>query len=669
MSVIYNTQIATSTSVRKGVNIDGFALNSSVNFNRYNLNANFEETDNKVQGIYFNGNTVGAGTTINVGDSDFNVTAKNSHCIFFDNGNFPLSSTTEIFVNRFQLSASSGASNYNQRCTGIELRGPKYNNFSIKWNSFTSNEVIPFPYFQNNNAIYLQGNGQFGTNNEIGVNGFNYSVDYLNTCIYANGFPNVEYSCNNMEGYNFTRGCVFSSSCNGTKLIENTISLATFLGGASGHVYVTGSGIMDPQNHTGNQFNNLFGIESTQHARCDGDPELNKFNVHTDQSTCAANTPSNPNCFNAFHPKNVIPDVDDEFFEKTTGSPSTSCGSELTNPEPSAVDLMVGQGLFTSPSAEPVQGWIQDRYLYHKLSKNAGLVSGHPSFPTFLANKANTSVEKLYQVYSSIEAAFNADPLTDANSQQALDNITALQASLANVDQQIEDAINNNASTTALFSSKESLMAQINAELANYDTLNANYEVQRNIGLQTAYNLNELVPTSTSGETKEKAYNRIYLTSLMQQNGTLNSSQIAELQAIASGDPKLDGPVVNDANGLLPDCYKIESNPPLLISAGIEDVQVQSFDELQQAIANFNPQAPVFNVFPNPVRTEFTVQNPTEHNGAVEVFDIAQKLMLSTSINGKFTTIGLTSEFRPGIYIVRVRMEDGRSFTDKLIVH
>jgi Secretion system C-terminal sorting domain len=81
-----------------------------------------------------------------------------------------------------------------------------------------------------------------------------------------------------------------------------------------------------------------------------------------------------------------------------------------------------------------------------------------------------------------------------------------------------------------------------------------------------------------------------------------------------------------------------------------------------------NSQTPDFSIFPNPAHTEFTIQSPKEGNGNVTVFDITQKAVLSTKINSKSTTVALASMFSPGIYIVRVTMEDGMSFTDKLIV-
>ncbi len=667
----YNLQMAGAVGHKYGTKIQEFAENAIVDIYKHYLDVKVNPSYD-IHGITLFGGPWGAGTNVKIYDSDFMITGEDCSGIFMqgNSSGFPETSTTEITGNRFRISYfEDGPTDIQNTPYGIRVYGSSHAyNIKIKWNNFTSNEVYSQP--QANIGIGLYTN-QSGKGIEVSYNGFDHSVQPMNKPIDVENFRNAVFTCNDMTGYGAVFGFRFSGSCNETQLIGNTLNLVSvYFGPGAGTLYIAPNGILgDLNKHTGNKFLNPFNLESIVYATCWGETIYNVFEVHTNQSTCAANTPTNPNCFNEFNPRYIVPDdPTDEFFQKTNGTPNSGCASAINVPGTGKLELDIAQGLFVSPNDEPAQGWIQSRYLYQKLTEQPSLVGGHSSFPIFLANKANTSVGKLYGVYAALKAALNTDANTDVQSKQALDNIVALQESLATIDAQIEAAINNNGSTTSLIASKKSLIDQVNGFLITYNSLNATYESQKIAGLQTAYNLNEQVPAVLSYELNEKAVNKIYLTAIIQQNGNLTSNQIAELRAIAQGNPKTGGPAVNNANNLLPDCYKVEQVPPLLISSPEQSSQTVYYEELPQAIRNFYSNESDFNLFPNPAHTEFTIQNPTESNGIVTVYDIAQRVLLSTTLSGMFTTVSLTSAFGPGIYIVNVSMEDGTLYTKKLVI-
>lgn len=635
-----------SNLYRTGIYINKFALNADVQLNGIGFGANMEGTTNKVRGIHLKGGNVGAGTKIHIGtNSTFSFRARDSQGIYLD-GIFPANSTTEIWGNHFKVSTVSGDES---RPQGILAENGDKNNLSIKWNTFTA---------YTNTGLSQWGTGlelknSMGNNNEVKVNGFSDDTDNLlqYTIVYA--FQNTFFCSNNTSGFGGW-SYEFKGICTGTIFEGNTIT------GTGYGLVIRPNSFIGEQQHKGNKwFNIVFpggGYSSVYHAWCAGNPLFSKFTVHTPQSTCL----SNPSCFNEYHPQKINPDLMDEFFGQQSGTPSEGCIDELTGPVTDELDRTISQGLFTSPPDDPAMGWVLQRYLYHKFKNNPGLVSEHTSFPTYMSSQASTSVGKFYEVNLAIQEALQAETNIDTQSEQALADIAALMGSMTD----IAEAIEQEGPTEALLQSKKNLIIQIHGLHWAYDSLRTVYEAQSVANLQDAYDLNQAVYATQNYEVNEKAVNQLHLLSLMQQGGELTEDQVAALQAIAQQDPKQGGTAVYTAMGLLQDCAKPEIEPQYSVSQQEYAVLVE--DRNSDFIDTGATKT--LSVSPNPASSDFTVRNPRGNGGILTLTDITGKIRVQQLISGQEARINIDPGIPSGVYLLKLAMEDGASFLEKLVI-
>jgi hypothetical protein len=423
--------------------------------------------------------------------------------------------------------------------------------------------------------------------------------------------------------------------------------------------------LVGQQKHQGNEWYEIpvpppgIAYGPVFHAWCEGNPSLNKFTVHTQQSTC----PFDPTCFNPYHPRRIKPDLMDEFFGQQHGTPSDGCNDEFTGGGTDELDRQIAQGTFAPPSDNPAMGWVLQRYLYHKFKGNPSLTSEHASFPAFMAGNENATVGKFYDVHTAIENALKAGTNVDVPSAQALSDISGLIEDMADVD----EAIEQQGLTATLKAQKEGLILQIHGRHWAYDSLRTIYEAQVTVNLQTAYNLNQAVTTTQAYETNEKTVNQIRLLSLMQQGGKLTEGQVAALQAIAQQDPKQGGPAVPVALGMLPACVNLEIPYEYLAMPDPRDLEYAQMAEERNANEAYLLASNI-RVSPNPASSSFTIRNPSGKTGKLTLFDISGKTWQQQALSGQEIRVDLKTGTPPGVYLLRFDMEDGTSDFKKLIV-
>jgi len=665
---IKNTDFITLSNIptsdyRKGIRLGGFALNSDVTLIDISVAADMEGTSNKLIGIHLEAILpVEAGTKIHISDSKFWFRAKDSEGIFLY-GTFPSSSSTEIWGNSFKVSNVMGEGNL--RPSGIKAAIGDKNNLSIKWNTFTSYAVHTFPpgtigVPQHNEGIELGGN-TLGMGNEVISNSFNYDVQSLHEVLFVYVFQNTKYCSNTFKGFGIgTTGAHFAGICTGTILTGNVFE---FAGDRALYMRAnTQIGIQSNINGgNGNEWHNLFGVEPEFHALCEGDPSINKFIVHTPQSTCS--NESDP-CFNPFHPRIIEPDDMDQFFDiDPSGTPSEGCNEAFTDGGTDELDRRIAQGTFVAPADDPAMSWVLQRYLYHKFKNNPALTSDHSSFPVFVTGKESTTVGKFYAVHTAIENALIAGINVDAPSAQALSDISALMEAMADVD----EAIEQQGLTETLKSQKEYLIFQIHGRHWAYDSLHTIHVSQVAVNLQNAYNLNQSIATTDTYEANERTVNHIRLLSLMQQSGELTEAQVSILQTIAQQDPKHGGPAVYTATGMLRKCAEPETPEQNLVAPYSEYLDHAQKIENRNVVGPIR-EASVMSVSPNPTSTSFVLRNPGGMSGTLILFDISGRVWLRQYFSGQESRIDLKEGTPTGVYLMRFDKEDGTCVFRKLIV-
>ena len=646
-----------------GISIGTTGLNAPITCNNIIVHGTAAGITQKT-GISISG--VAEGTKIRIdGSSTFNIYGNYSTGISL-NGPLAPSTTTEIWGNHFRTSAVGDLLfNGTPRATGINTSG-NINNLSIKSNSFTAHGPPFYPFYVSKDRGITLGTNITGINNEISVNDFNDEVLTLHDAIYVDGFQNMKYCSNTLSGAREeAHGFNFNGTCVGTDIKDN---IMTF--GESPNpdhpcvaLLIQSNTQIGAQENKGNEWHNLLGLEPSHHAQCLAVPTFNKFLVHTPQSTCADE--NNPNCFFKYHPRKVSPDSDNQFFDiDPVGSPVEGCSEGSGTDE---LDRNIAQGLFEPPIDNPAMSWVLDRYLYQKFKDNPGLISDHTSFPSFMFTKVTGTVGKFYEISKSTQNGLSPSENVNTQSKQALVDVGLLMEFIKTVDEQLETAVNSS-EIELLYQTKKGLLTQIEALNLLYDSLTSVYQSQLAVNLQPAYALNQSISTAHLYEVSEKIVNQIYLLSLMQQGGELTESQVLALQTIAQQDPKLAGPAVHTALGMLSECAKPEIPQAYSLLNGEHVKQSsESTDRTKQLLTVLTDRK--VTVAPNPAESTFKVSGLWNGNGILSLLDLQGRIILNKVFTGNEIVAELPLNTPSGIYLIRIAMDNGSIYVEKLVVN
>jgi hypothetical protein len=265
-SFVVTFSIPLNTTVyRTGIYINKFALNSSVRIKECGFTADMAGTQNLVRGVHLKGGNVGAGTRISIYQSPFTIRANGSDCIFID-GNFPASSETHIYGNRFIPGSTT-----NSISSGIRTDG-NMNNLNISGNRFTGGIGVA------NSAIKTAESS--GLNNYIGDNHIDPGP-LFSTGFFVSNFQNTTY-CSNTDTFGSTTTFKFWGTNSGTIFTENKVF------GSTTALDIFTNSTIDPQTHMGNEWHPVFsGIlvyRPLVRCRTAQLAASNKFTVHTNQS-------------------------------------------------------------------------------------------------------------------------------------------------------------------------------------------------------------------------------------------------------------------------------------------------------------------------------------------------------------------------------------------------
>lgn len=629
-----------------GIYINKFALNSSVRI-KGGFTADMVGTPNQVRGIHLKGGNVGAGTRISIYQSPFSIRANGSDCIFLD-GNFPASSETHIFGNRFIPGSTT-----NSISSGIRTDG-NMNNLDISGNRFTGG--IGFA------NIAIKTVGSSGLNNYIGDNHIEQGL-FFTKGFHALNFQNTTY-CSNTDNFGSNTTFEFWYTNTGTIFTENKV-FGSFVA-----LDIFTNSTIDPQAHMGNEFHPFFVGNSTFRPRIICRTPLlassSKFTVHTNQSIWNSIN-KNYDFFSPFYPDPEKIEPADPMFDffgsDPNGTPSSGCLAQLTELG-GGQDKDIAEGLLPTLIDNPSMAWITKGYLYKKLMGNASLASSYPSYATFLSNNASTNIGKFYEVDKKIEEAFSTNEPINQQSKQVLNDIALLIDNLAETDSLLESTTDAN-TVEALIQEKLGYLNQLISLTTSYNSMNATYKTQMLAKMQEALTLSQQIIPTAQLEDNQKVVNEIYLQSLVNQGGALTESQIASLKEIGQQCPEIGGLAVTMALTLLPDCEKIGLD--ICTPELTDDVTPESSYKGQGSRGSV-PQRGQAWLYPNPAGSSFFVNLTEGNSGTLTIADLSGKTVYTLTLGNPGVPTEINQPLSSGVYLVRILTNNGAVLTEKLVI-
>jgi hypothetical protein len=384
---------------------------------------------------------------------------------------------------------------------------------------------------------------------------------------------------------------------------------------------------------------------------------LSKFFVHTQQSVFNQNT-QQYDFFSEFHPAFIDPDafpLEDAFFQFLSGAPNVNCIAQLTGPVDEG-DKRIADGTYGNLMSSDALAWDAERHLYQKLMTNSSYESAYAGFTTFLQAHTNSNVGKFYEVQQKAYEAVALPPALQSEIETAKEEIESL-------NEQIKSA---QASGTLTEEMLEQYFNDRYALSQEVETAMGQYENHRSSKLAEAEATLQGISTSAPYEAYRKAVFDIFIEAQLHQDGVYTAEQITGMQEVAMLCSEEAGMATYIAQGLLPDCERVE------IQSYIDACD----PELEVEPRSSKPQGPEklsgtpgkgFSFYPNPTSSRLVLSNHRSVSGIAEVFTFTGQLLKSHPLpkGESFWELGLPS----GIYLLKVSFEDGEVNTERLIIN
>ncbi|MBI1228468.1 MAG: T9SS type A sorting domain-containing protein [Bacteroidetes bacterium] len=632
---------------RDGFYVKAFGTGSRCIVAGCRFNAELTSEFKNVRGLHIAGNNVGAGTYVVVTGCSWDFVAFASEGIYIP-GIFVADSEIDIFNNTFNIDVPSPG------WTSIGIRSPfgDKHNLEIIGNDFTSAGNPGWSY-----GLMLWGSEGMG--NQFSDNDFpgpSLYFDSFNPGVDVNNFKNTKF-CSS-EFYNTRTAFQFYGQNDNTDFISNRFYGVNML-------TIGGSSWIDDQNQMGNTWQTSPWspyVVSIQAEMTNANfAQLSNFFVHTPQSTSY----SGPG-FYPYHPKEIVPDVDDEWWKMEPGSPASACIDELTGGGASQLKMGIADGTIGGILGDASLEWQAKRGLYRTLMEDTAMIGQYPAFSSFLTSNASTAIGKLYDVSKAIEAALEASPSMLLSVKAKQHELDSLQAALSSIDSTLEMSTST-AGIAAMASVKSDLSDQLLQLVSSLHSLDQDYRADIASAIGAIRLLNDNIAASTAWESDEKTVNAIYLDYL--ELGTLTEGQIGALTTIAEKCPKSGGMAVYKARSLLPDCISssISDNyencypaQPAIEVVGIEERSAEPVGKSSM------PSTQSTILYPNPASDKVWAMSPDGTSAMATIANSLGKTMVQGWVSPS-QPLELTN-LAPGIYMVRLHLADGTVHSHKLIV-
>ena len=386
---------------------------------------------------------------------------------------------------------------------------------------------------------------------------------------------------------------------------------------------------------------------------------LSRFIVHTDQSDLDVNT-GNYNYFSSYFPYFIVPDAIPSDFWRTdmNGMPSNACVVQRPNPEGFNERLIAQNGL-SDYLDNPVQQYDAEMYLYRSIKTDPNAFNSNRSYNVFLQRNAGKNKDKFTDLESAIDESGKVKEerkrrIADLKSQTKALEMEAKRYSKANPASL--DAIKN--------------WCQRRFELDNsINTQYKEHKSEQKVKHQAAKRILDNAAPVAANERLIKEVYAIYLDAQLNNEGKFTAEQTARLKAIAQTCVTEGGMIVYVARGFLSqnDLHEIQ---------GIIDVcephPNSEAPQRSEAISTSVPKqkqskVAVTTVYPNPAGESFTINVADNLTATAQITDITGKVMnvytLQTGTNN------IHHNLPKGIYIVTIKMSNGKALTQKLSIN
>lgn len=641
------------SNYRDGIYVGSFAASSRMTVEDCSFSSNLSSTFKKIKGINLKGGDVGAGTEIIITGCTWEMVAAASFGVFIQ-GDFPSVVQIEVSYNDFNVRmASVTSTSYCIYCGD----GNIYDLDII--GNFFYNDRMPNQSWPS--GIFLEGSE--GTDNQVSDNHFESGI-YLGSylCgVWPINFKNTKF-CSNTSA-NAIRSFCFSGQNDGTEFTNNIAYGAQL-------ITISGQSWIEDQDQMGNRWTaayqgSLLPFVAMIQAECT-DPfsaQYSEFFVHTPQSTSYSGIGFNP-----YHPKNLFPDNDTEWWFQKNGNPAGACIDELTNPGDGDTGFKraVADGTLAAQLDDSSMTWQAERALYFALKRDTALASTYAAYIAFLAAKSGSNIEKFYQVAAVLDAARNGSPPLVAQAQNNRTAIDNLLVEIKAADQAWQIAATP-AEEEAAKNAKQQKLGELTGLLQANAALQTSYKQDLQTALANVQQLNDDITPASNWEAYEKTTNSIFISFL--QNGGITEVQKQQLEIIAEVCPKYGGMAVYKARGLLPECAQsferdnYEGCYPAPEPASLDTLEIES---RPLSTVRLQHLASV-QATPNPARESVTITIPQGEQAGVRLVHAFGQLVLEQKITSPQTTFSV-SLLPAGIYFLEVMFADGQRECLKLVV-
>ena len=616
---------------RFGIFVYEFKPSSKFSVTKCAFNATLTNRNKNVTGMYFPNARAGSETQISISNNTFNFIATWSFGIYIK-GTFPSNSDIDIFNNTFDILQLSG----DTLSFGIASFGGNKHNLDIVGNRFTNDGFRR----ELQGGIYLAGSE--GNGNEFTDNNFPLPVVFnsFERGVYVQDFDNTKFCSNSF--YNTLTGFYFTGQNDVTDITANDFHAVNMID-------VEENSWTDEQNQKGNTWTliptfNFFANPQALNESIDF-AQYSNFFIHTPQSSAYSGVGFYPH-----HPKDITPDVSNEWWQYIPGTPEGNCitqaapGGGVTN-----LKMDIADNDFDDFGSDSSLIWQAKRGLYWTLKKNPDLINLYGPFSSFLNTHSNTAIGKLYNISNAIDEAIT----TGTNLNKVAGNqviIDSLLLELLEIDSILE---------ISLDSSTRIIKLQIvNQLLTLIDTINQVHDSY----LQNLLELTEVLQLendSNEWEADEKLFYSYYIDIL--RGDTLLEGQLDTLQQMAQKCPNSGGMAVYFANGLLQNCA--------LVSVSMENIDCYDnestveIDTLQQKIpinsyeeGSHSVHQDVL-VYPNPTSGEIRFNLLKDQPAYYFITDSYGSMLFQGKLFSN-EPIDLSS-LGSGLYIACVLLDDG----------